>query len=176
MRLFIGLWLDDAATCSLASWAKEAQALCGGRIMRRADMHLTLAFLGDANESHVRVLVNEVGTWSGVVRPFILRHVGVFERARVVWAGPDPRDGLDWLYTLYNTVWYKLVTLGWQPPERMFRPHVSLLREAGVADLTRLKRPPVLCTPVRCVLVASRPKDDRTSYDVLASIPITRAR
>lgn len=172
MRLFIGIWLDDAAVTELSDWAYDAQALCGGRIMCPADMHLTVAFLGHAEPEQADALARAAQNWPVRMQPFRLTRFGMFERARVVWAGPAEDDPLPWLFTLYDTLWSCLMGMGWRPPESVFRPHVSLLRSARVSDVGVLHRPAVLARPQRCVLVASRPGEFGSNYEVLTQLPV----
>lgn len=171
MRLFIGLWPDDAAVQELTTWAHDAHAVCGGRIMQPADLHLTLAFLGHTEPERAAGLAQAVATWPVKLAPLRLTRFGQFERARVVWAGPDDHDPLPWLQTLYATLWDRLVTMGWQPPETAFRPHISLLRRARSCDVSALHRPPITVYPQRCVLVASRPGEASSHYQILAQLP-----
>lgn len=172
MRLFIGLWLDDAAVTELSAWAHDAQALCGGRIMQPQDMHLTIAFLGQAEPEQADALVNAAKNWSVQMQPFRLTRFGMFERAGVVWAGPDEDDPLSWLFLLYDTLWSDLRGMGWRPPETVFRPHVSLLRSARPCDVAVLHRSAVRVHPQRCVLVASRPGESGSNYQVLTPLPV----
>lgn len=171
MRLFIGLWPDDAAVQELTTWAHDAHAVCGGRIMQPADLHLTLAFLGHTEPDRAAGLAQAVATWPVKLEPLRLTRFGRFERARVVWAGPDDHDPLPWLHTLYATLWDRLVTMGWQPPETAFRPHISLLRRARSCDVSALHRPPITVYPQRCVLVASCPGEASSHYQILAQLP-----
>lgn len=171
MRLFIGLWPDDTALTELSAWAHDAQARCGGRIMRAPDMHLTLSFLGQADGDQAEALAKAAVQWPVRMQPFQLTRFGMFERARVVWAGPAEHDPLPWLFSLYDTLWSKLEGMGWRRPDTVFRPHVSLLRSARHCDVTVLHRPPVLVRPQRCVLVASRPDGSSSNYQVLAQLP-----
>ncbi|MFT0545180.1 2'-5' RNA ligase family protein [Allopusillimonas ginsengisoli] len=53
-----------------------------------------------------------------------------------------------------------------------FRPHVSLLRRAGQADLGKLCRPVFTWTPAQCVLVASQPHETGSYYKVIARVPL----
>lgn len=173
MRLFIGLWLDDDAVAELSGWAHDAQALCGGRIMQPQDMHLTVAFLGQTDPEQTDALIKAVAHWPVQLQPLRLTRFGMFERARVVWAGPAEDDPASWLFLLYDTLWSKLVSMGWRRPESVFRPHVSLLRSAQPCDVTALHRPAVLAHPQRCVLVASQPGASRSDYQVLAQLPVS---
>ncbi|KAA0889589.1 2'-5' RNA ligase family protein [Pusillimonas sp. ANT_WB101] len=53
-----------------------------------------------------------------------------------------------------------------------FRPHVSLLRRAGLADLGALHRPAFTWKPEQCVLVASQPHETGSYYKVIARVPL----
>src|SRR3546814_10607201 len=55
-RLFFALWPGPALAATLAHWAAQAQAACGGRAMRPDTLHLTLAFLGARSEEHTSEL------------------------------------------------------------------------------------------------------------------------
>jgi len=172
MRLFIGLWPDDAAVHELSAWAHDAQALCGGRIMQPQDMHLTLAFLGHADADQQDALIRAVADWPVRLQPFHLERFGMFDRARIVWAGPGENNPVIWLHALYDTLWNRLKDMGWHRNYSTFTPHISLLRSAGSCDLTVLQREPVPCRPQRCALVGSRPDGRRSNYQVLAHLPV----
>lgn len=172
MRLFIGLWFDDNAVEELSSWAHDAHALCGGRIMQPRDMHMTLAFLGHAEPDRAAALANAVTQWPVQVQPLQFVRFGMFERARVVWAGPAENDSLPWLHTLYDTLWVRLDDMGWRRPDTVFRPHVSLLRGARPCDTGVLQRDAVPAYPQQCFLVASRPDASGSNYRVLAQLPV----
>ena len=55
VRLFFALWPDSAMQAKLAAWAKQAAGR--GRAMRQENIHLTLAFLGATDVSHVPDLI-----------------------------------------------------------------------------------------------------------------------
>ena len=177
MRLFIALWPDDSAVAALQSWAQAVQTALGGRIMRPADMHLTLAFLGKATDAQAQALAATLADWPCAGRAFTLARVGVFERARVAWAGPAEegraQDELAWLHRLHDNLWCRLEALGWQRDTRPFRPHISLLRGIRAGEKWSLRPAPVICHPVDCRLVASRPTHDASHYEVLARLPVS---
>ncbi|HUH58539.1 MAG TPA: RNA 2',3'-cyclic phosphodiesterase [Candidimonas sp.] len=174
LRIFFAFWPPSAAADQLSAWARDAHQLCGGRIMRAETMHLTLAFLGNTPMGKVRELVDAATGWTLPVDSIALRHVGRFFGPRVVWAGPSDSDDerLPWLDQAYDMLWTHLEGMGWQRPASVFRPHVSLLRKAGAGDLASLARPPVVWTPAQALLVASRPREGGSFYDVLARLPL----
>ncbi|MBV6272680.1 RNA 2',3'-cyclic phosphodiesterase [Alcaligenaceae bacterium CGII-47] len=169
-RLFIGLWPDPSTVDILSSWALQAQALCGGRIMRADTLHLTLAFLGSVTAPQVAALREAVPTWRMQTGPLELSRFGRFKGPRIVWAGPSEQR-IGWLDTLYGELWERLTVMGFTPPEAGFRPHVSLLRNAGPGDLSRLiVTQPHVWVPRRCVLVASTPAATGSYYEELGCV------
>lgn len=169
-RLFFALWPSAADAARIMAWAQQAHQLWGGRVMRQDTLHLTLAFLGETPEEQVQRLCRAAPDWPAPVRPVTLTHCGCFRGPRVVWAGPDACDPqpLAWLHALHQDLWQRLQALGWQAPHEAFRPHVSLLRKAAPADTAALRRAPLTWAPEQCVLVASRPAQSGSYYEVLA--------
>src|SRR3989304_2895699 len=49
MRLFFAVWPPPATAHALGKWAREVQAAAGSRATPEAAIHLTLAFLGEAD-------------------------------------------------------------------------------------------------------------------------------
>jgi 2'-5' RNA ligase len=172
MRLFFALWPDAGTVDRLMAWAREAQALCGGRIMRPETLHMTLAFLGETPADAARDLAREARGWNVSLGSLVLSDCGRFKGPRIVWAGPSLAEGrVGWLDALYDSLWSRLEQHGWSRPAGAFRPHVTLLRNAGPGETSLLDAPPLAWSPTRCVLVASRPQKGMTHYEVLASLP-----
>ncbi len=174
MRLFFAYWPSPPTAEAIAPWVRSAHALCGGRMMRTETLHMTLAFLGTVEEAVAHALARECVDWRLPSGSMILREPGRFSNAKVVWLGPDRAEpaALDWLYEANRQLWAYLAPSGWVPREPAYRPHVSLLRNAGPADLCQLQGPAVAWTPERCVLVASSPSATGSRYSVLAEIPL----
>lgn len=166
-RLFIGLWPDSRTVAALSAWAAQAHALCGGRIMRADTLHLTLAFLGRVDALRVAALCEAVPNWPVRTGRLELSRFGRFKGPRIVWAGPSALR-VGWLDALHGKLWERLGEMGFAPPDEAFRPHVSLLRNAGPGDVSRLTvQQPIIWTPRRCVLVASTPAQTGSYYEVL---------
>lgn len=146
-------------------------------MMRTDTLHMTLAFLGAADDTAAQELAEACTHWRLPSGAMVLREPGRFHNARVVWLGPSEPEApsLAWLYQANEQLWSRLAPLGWRPREAVFRPHVSLLRNAGPGDLAALQGPPVSWAPERCVLVASRPSAGGSRYTVLAEIPLEPA-
>ncbi|NLC34840.1 MAG: RNA 2',3'-cyclic phosphodiesterase [Alcaligenaceae bacterium] len=174
MRLFFAYWPSPSKAEAMAPWVQSAHALYGGRMMRTDTLHMTLAFLGQADEAATQHLVAACQEWTLPSGSMVLREPGRFLNAKVVWLGPAAAEpaSLEWLYRANEQLWAQLAPLGWSPRETAFRPHVSLLRNAGPGPLEALQGPTVHWTPKRCVLVGSRPTQAGSRYTVLAEIPL----
>ncbi len=177
MRLFFAYWPSPETAREIVPWVRAAHELCGGRMMRTDTLHMTLAFLGVVQEDRAQELAWACTEWRLPSGTMLLREPGRFRQAKVVWVGPDSSrpDTLAWLYEANRLLWDHLSPWGWTPREPVYRPHVSLLRNAGPADLTRLQGPVVRWQPSRCVLVASSPSPAGSRYTVLADIPLEAA-
>ncbi len=165
-RLFFALWPDTATVRALADWSEQARAACGGRPMRPETWHLTLAFLGQVPAELVDPLARMT-----LQRPFPpgslrLDRYGVFQRQRIVWAGPA--DGAPALAAEVDALWRDIGALGGPAPDHPFRPHVTLLRSADMS--APLPVPPAALTwrYERCVLVQST-QDGLSRYQVKAA-------
>ncbi|MGE4370249.1 MAG: RNA 2',3'-cyclic phosphodiesterase [Burkholderiaceae bacterium] len=172
LRVFIALWPSPETAAALMPWVHTAQAACGGRMMARDTLHLTLAFLGAVSLEQAHTLSRVVPAWRAPMGALTLSRFGCFAGPRVVWAGPSdhPDERPRWLDDLYASVWDRLRPLGWEPDHPVFRPHVSLLRRARHCDVSALSMPPLTWTPERCVLVASQPDRHASRYRVLAAM------
>lgn len=177
MRLFFAYWPSPSKAEEMVPWVEGAHALYGGRMMRTDTLHMTLAFLGPADETATQRLVTACQEWTLPSGSMVLREAGHFSRAKVVWLGPSSADptSLEWLYQANQQLWAYLAPLGWSSRESAFRPHVSLLRNAGRGPLEALHGPEVHWTPGRCVLVGSRPTEAGSRYTMLAEIPLVHA-
>jgi 2'-5' RNA ligase len=128
LRLFFALWPDPATRDALAATAARLRRTCGGRAPPAANLHLTLAFLGDVPEVRVPELADLAATL--VAKPFVLEldRIGYWRQQRLVWAGPQscPRE----LQTLATALDDGLRARGFRSERRSFQPHVTLLRDA----------------------------------------------
>lgn len=93
------------------------------------NIHITLMFLGDVEESWLVELTNKITQMS--FKPFKIefKGVGVFpnlSKPRVVWAGIS--KGLEQLNLVYKDLEAKVSGMGFKLDEKGFSPHVTLAR------------------------------------------------
>jgi len=115
MRLFFAAWPPDIVARTLADWAREAQRVCRGTVTREPMIHLTLAFLGDADPDRAR------GRGHAIRRPGVFMRIEqarYWAHNRIVWVGPERTP--EPLQALARDLGEK----------RTFAAHVTLMRQA----------------------------------------------
>ena len=124
-RAFIALWPPTAVAEQVARCAAAA-ASGSGRLVHAADLHLTLAFLGELAPAETSAAAEALRQTAGAAFELSLDRLGYFRRARVLWIGPDhtPQALLD----LHALLWMRLESLGFEQERRPFRPHVTVAR------------------------------------------------
>lgn len=129
LRLFYALWPDEPTRGRL----ETLQSGIVGRKVASANLHLTLAFLG--NQPRDSLMLLEGVMQSLIVHPFTLTidAYGYFSKPRVVWVGPSTPP--EALISMQRTLWQSLLDNGIPlKPSADFRPHVTLARDAERLD------------------------------------------
>jgi 2'-5' RNA ligase len=122
MRLFFALWPPREAALALERWAQPLE----GRCTPADKIHLTLAFLGEAEAQKAIAAARRVQVgqfWLPLEEARFWGHNGI------VWAGP--RRIPEELARLAETLQLELYKEGFILERRPFAAHVSLLRKAA---------------------------------------------
>jgi 2'-5' RNA ligase len=162
VRIFFALWPPAETARALAEWTRSAQRLTGGTPISEAKIHLTLAFLGEADETKATLAAQTVSA-----RAFALplEEARYWRENRIVWAGP--RETPPPLLALFKALELALYREHFALERRPFAAHVTLIRKARAAQA--LPPLPALDWPVReFVLVRS----NFSSYEILQHFPI----
>jgi len=156
MRLFFASWPPPAVSHALAQWTSAAQRACGGRATGEQKIHLTLAFLGDAEPEAALAAARAV---RGEASSFVLTEARYWAHNRIVWVGPQECP-------------HALAALARDlGEEREFAAHVTLIRKARAPQ--RLPALPALEWPVKeFLLVRSDLAPGGSRYTVLERFPL----
>ena len=137
-----------------------------GRATPEQNLHVTLAFLGDADETEFAALEAVPPLPSAGVE-LSIDSLAYRRRPRLLWAVPGTVP--EALLELERWLWTQLDELGVSRQRRAYRPHVTLARRAdGVADgLTA-----VSWAVREFVLVQSSLGPPHSSYEIVKRWPL----
>lgn len=160
MRLFFALWPPAETADALAAWAHAAQRLTGGKPTDAAKIHLTLAFLGDADAQKA---VLAAGRVTGTIHSLPIEQARHWRENNIVWAGP--RETPLALAALFKSLSLELYREEFILERRPLTAHVTLIRKARMARLPPL---PAVEWPVReFLLVRSSLSSKGSTYEPL---------
>ncbi len=191
IRAFVAIELSEEAIEALdrlQSKLKEQAPPDAVRWVRPRSIHLTLQFLGDVDPGRVEAIAQALRQVSLGRAPFSfeMRDLGVFPNARqprVVWVGIVEPSGA--LAALQKEVSRALESLGFEPEQRAFTPHLTLGRASrqahrrALAELgelvTRFKAGSLCRVFVdRFVLMRSDLKPDGAVYTPMAVLTFSQ--
>lgn len=165
-RLFFALWPGSELQGRLAAWAKQVAGR--GRAMRRENLHLTLAFLGDTEAA----LLPAIKALAAALRfePFRLPldRVGYWKHNRIIWCGASEEPQA--LTALVADLRARLGEAGVRYDPKPFVSHVTLVRNAsGLPEAPAWV--PLTWEAADFALVGSTRVDGRVTYQLLQRFP-----
>jgi 2'-5' RNA ligase len=120
------LWPNPALRRRLHQLAVQYHAACGGRVMQRENLHLTLLFLGGVERAKLEQLQQAVGRLSFSPFTFYLRQFSCWKHNRIGYVAPD--EEVAALQQLSHALLRVTSDAGINCDDRAFMPHVTLLR------------------------------------------------
>lgn len=174
MRSFIALDIPSVLEEDVAAMARQLKASIKGRLTPRENYHLTIAFLGDADERQLADamhVLDEVALRFGAVE-LVADGLGKFGRAHdaTLWLGFREDPALMELATFVRT---GLEACGVDYDAKPFVPHLTIARRA-VLDRGMLPDLP-FPAPARAdelVLFKSTLARDGATYDALYEVEL----
>ena len=165
MRLFVGLRPAETFRAALKG-AQDRLRAAGveGRYLDPANLHLTLAFIGEWPEDVTPVL-------PAVTEPFEIELAGpgIFPEAKVLWAGVKPSAALD---RLAGEARDRLAANRIPFDPKPFNPHITLVRKpllpAGLV-LPETVFPAAAMTVKEVCLYRSERGENGMEYTVIGS-------
>ena len=173
-RVFFALWPDEEASSHLAALAHDL-AGGGGRLMRPASLHLTLAFIGSVIPSRLAELERIAAGVRAAAFDLALDRLGFWPQRGILWAGcretPAP------LRRLVESLVADLRAAGFGIDHRggtALVPHVTLARRLRCRSLPRLGSP-IRWRVSEFALVETHLHPSAASYTSLAVFPLDEA-
>jgi len=165
MRIFFAIWPPADTARFLSRWALLAQQQSGGRVTDEAKIHLTLAFLGEADPQRATAAARRV---SANAHSLPVEEARYWRKNQIVWAGP--LETPPPLAELFKRLEFELYKEDFILERRPFAAHVTLIRKARTAALPPL---PAIDWPVNeFVLVRSSLSSAGARYDVIERFPL----
>jgi 2'-5' RNA ligase len=128
LRLFFAAWPPCHTAQALHSWALKAADTDGARVLPAANLHLTLAFLGETAAARVAAAIDAARRVEFEAHAIEIEHVRYSARSRIVWAAPAKTPAP--LAALAAGLAAELAAVGFEFEERAFAAHVTLIRNA----------------------------------------------
>lgn len=170
MRLFFAIWPPAHQRDELARLARRLAHISRGRATEAANLHLTLAFLGEVDEALLPQL-SALGVQLAALpaAPMALTRTGSWSNG-IVWAAPEqtPAELLE----LVGQLNIGLAALGLPVEKRRYTPHLTLARRAHRL-LAGHSIEPVPWPLDHLSLVASQLDGAGSRYTILGRWPLT---
>ncbi len=170
LRLFCALRLPDEVVHALEAWQPRALA-DGGRLVARANLHVTLAFLGGRPAEELEIVVRDLRAAAQAAGPIRLLLRGYRETRSVGMLTFTDEDGHA--SALAEGLHDRLERAGvYEREKRPWLPHVTVLR---------FQRPPRLrpelpqlgpVSPSEAAVYSSVLRPSGAQYEVLESVPL----
>lgn len=125
-RLFFALDMPDEVQQQIIHWRAQNFPADAGRPVEAANLHLTLAFLGDVSAEKQKALSQLAGRIQQPGFSVTLDDAGLWARSRVVWLGP--RHASLGLIQLANMLRAQAARNGCYQSPQPFHPHVTVYR------------------------------------------------
>lgn len=166
MRLFFALWPPRETAQALGRWAREVQEETGGRATAEETIHLTLAFLGDADPSRATAAARRV---QGAKFHLPIETASYWAHNDIVWAGPRATPAA--LASLVADLQLALYREEFIMERRPFAAHITLLRKAGKPSVLP-ELPRVAWPATEFLLVRSATTPNGPRYETLDRFPL----
>ena len=166
MRLFFACWPPVETAQALGRWAAEVRNESGGKVTAVENIHLTLAFLGNAEPDKAIAAARPANGRRHELPIDAARYV---KRNEMVWVGstvvPQP------LLALASALQTSLRSAGFALEDRPFAAHVTLIRKARrPAAIPPL---PSVAWPVdEFLLISSRTSAEGSTYQPVERFPL----
>lgn len=137
-RLFFGIWPDRNTRDALVKIQQELSAR-KGRLTYPDDLHLTLNFLGSVDAERQSCVEAAAERVTGEPFEIRLERTGFWSRSRIFWCGPLQTPAP--LAALFESLQRQLLGCRFEPEQRPYKAHITLMRDAPVLPSGPLDSP-----------------------------------
>lgn len=185
MRFFISLEIPEESKAQLKSVQTKVKSIIPQiRLTDPEKLHITIAFIGDKEESFKKNLIEAINFSVQGIPPFSLSpsYIDGFptiHKPHIFWIGV--KGDTDKLHIVRERIKDELVKLNLEVDERRYIPHIAIgkvtnfkLKEKEERELEKImsqKFEPIIVTSIK--LFESIPNHDFHSHNTLAEIKLT---
>ena len=138
-KLFYALWPSERQRETMRDIINPTLSVVEGTAIDRRNWHITLVFIGDFAEQNI----TELQAAAGEIEPFDFRlrfdRISFWQRPKI--ATMNPRNVPAELEQLVKSLEQILIPFGFEPNERVYRPHITVARRARSFAEVPLARP-----------------------------------
>ena len=186
VRCFIAIRLSPTIILQISSYIEALQKISQDiRWTKAENIHLTLKFLGEIEDSRADMVKEKLYSVSKVFSQFSLKISGSGsfpgrKRPRVFWLGME-QSHENPLFTVHKWIEDNLHTLGFEKEKRRFSPHLTIgrVRSKYPADFTDLFSfmdknpfPPIDLKVENLFFIQSFLKPTGAEYNIIESYPL----
>ena len=126
-RLYFALWPDDGIRLQLSRYRLQLAREGNGRAVFPVTLHMTLAFLGDVDETLIPAIEKIADKLQAAPFNYAVNVAGCFPKAAVAWLGAKETP---WhLFELQKNLQSLLAAAKLGHDTRTFRPHITVVRD-----------------------------------------------
>ena len=167
-RLFFALRPDPQVRGQLVQLQRDSNQL-EANVHRAENLHMTLAFLGMVDQRRYEAICRMASRLREGEFTLNIDHTGYWRRPKILWCAPShtPQP----LASLVMHLWDGLEGCGFEPEQRDYQPHVTLMRKSAAVKPQQLKSK--IVWPVsHFELMWSHNKDGALHYETLNRWPL----
>jgi 2'-5' RNA ligase len=129
IRLYFALWPQETVRLRLHEAAATIAVDSRGRRVPRANLHLTLHFIGNVYLAQMECLQRAARLVRAAAFDLTIDQQNYFNKPRVAWLGcSNPPAALD---DLHQQLGRHLQICDYEPEVRPYQPHVTVARKVG---------------------------------------------
>lgn len=166
-RVFLALFPAPDQRRALGDLAQECAEHSGGRAVPAANLHLTLAFLGELRPPQLRAVCDIAAAMALAPFEMVFDRVGFWRKRGIVWAGCGETPAA--LVALVEDLRAGLGRVGFQVETRPYVAHITLVRKARRSPQVRMA--PLVWPVTDFCLVRSTLSRSAAHYEVIERWP-----
>lgn len=169
-RIFLALWPDETVRSRLAAVLDSLKTTVAGKWVKRDNLHMTLAFLGDVDEERLPEIGRIAAGTAGSGLTLVLDRAEFWPRNGIVCLAASQTPPV--LKDLAEGLAHRLGEAGFAIETRPYRAHLTLARK-GRSDRTLIALPePVVWRVDSFSLVESRLSPEGSAYILRETWPL----